>query len=144
VHSVLGPNSPTATLDLRVDYFRTPPPDTEAVVRCLCVAADDFSITVQGFSTFGADPRPTAMVIGRFIVGAAPGRSNEGGDGFVKSVVASSETIAAVDRERERFGDFTQTLGASLTQDGAQCPALPRLVGAPMLPALHGGRWPVC
>ena len=139
VHGLLGPGSPTATLDLRVDYFRPPPPDTDAVVRCRCVSADSASVTVQGFSTFGNDGEPTAMVVGRFIVGADPGRTKQGGDGFPTPVVAPPGMVEAVDAERAQLLTFRQTLGAEVSDPWAEFAALPRLVGAPMLPALHGG-----
>lgn len=139
VHEVLGPRSPTATIDLRIDFMRTPPPDTDAVIHCRALSVDAASVLVQGFSWFGDDPRPTAMCVGRFIVGSAPGRSNEKSDGFPKPVIAPADAIAAVAAERAAFGRFADTLGATIDAQGGDLPALPRLVGAPMLPALHGG-----
>ena len=144
VHRLLGPSEPTATLDLRVDYLRAAPAATPVIVRCSGLARDQASVTVQGFAFFGDDPHPFAVALGRFIVGSAPGRSHEGPDGFARPNIASGQTLRAVEAQREAFENFTQTLGLeAVPGDPAsadvQFPPLARLVGAPMLPALHGG-----
>jgi acyl-coenzyme A thioesterase PaaI-like protein len=132
VYAAQDEPAPTATLDLRVGFFRGATPGQGITVRARAVdlAAHVAHIAAEALADDGT---LLAQSTGAFIVGAHPG----GGGGQGADLWRPARAFAPGDASL--LGSFEAFLGTVRTGPLLAMPFADRLIGAVSLPALHGG-----
>jgi uncharacterized protein (TIGR00369 family) len=128
-----------ATLDLRIDYLRpaTPGQAIRAHAHCYKMTHSIAFVRATAYQDSASDPVASATAI--FMVGA--NRT----DMLHQEPKVKFDTQPLLEAPEDTTGLFAASpyprfLGIRLTEDGApMMPYAPKLVGNPILPALHGG-----
>lgn len=125
----------TATLELRVDFVGEPLPGRGVHASAACTEIDGSSALVLGQAWCDGVTAPLARMTARFILGSGPGQGPKAPDrtNFAEAVQRLAGTVIP------KVESFDELLGGCA--DGAvwRLPFEPWLVGAVLLPALHGG-----
>ncbi|MBL8669828.1 MAG: thioesterase family protein [Alphaproteobacteria bacterium] len=136
----LPPDTPIATLELRLDHVGAPGPGADVTVACGCTDVSSGLVLVRGEAADAATGAVVARMTATFAV--TPRGFAIGSDAASASVAAgaSGPRDGGAVSSRAAPASFARFLGAE-PRDGATLlvPFRPGLIGNVTLPALHGG-----
>ena len=138
VQLALNGNSAIATLDLRIDYQKPATPGLDITAHAVCFRVTRSIAFVRATAYQDSEDDPVATATACFMIGA--NRSN-----FLKDRPKTYPARPGLDAPEDPAGSFANSpfarcLGIRIDADGTLVmPFSPRIIGNPMLPAIHGG-----
>jgi len=127
-----------ATLDLRIDYQKPATPGLDIKAHSVCFRVTRSIAFVRSTAYQESEDHPVATATACFMIGA--NRTNMFSD--KKAKYREPPTLDAPDDPAGLFANspFARCLGIRLNGDGTLVmPFSPKIIGNPMLPAIHGG-----
>ena len=127
-----------ATLDLRIDYQKPATPGLDIKAHSVCFRVTRSIAFVRSTAYQESEDDPVATATACFMIGA--NRTNMLSD--KKAKYREPPTLDAPDDPAGLFANspFARCLGIRLNGDGTLVmPFSPKIIGNPMLPAIHGG-----
>jgi uncharacterized protein (TIGR00369 family) len=127
-----------ATLDLRIDYQKPATPRLDIKAHSVCFRVTRSIAFVRSTAYQASEDDPVATATACFMIGA--NRTNMLSDKRAK--YREPPTLDAPDDAAGLFANspFARCLGIRLNEDGTLVmPFSPKIIGNPMLPAIHGG-----
>jgi uncharacterized protein (TIGR00369 family) len=142
VSSALGKPTPLATLDLRIDYLRSMPPERELIARVECYRTTTHIAFARGLAYDSDESTPVAAMAATYALNTQAVRRE--GDGRVSRGGSPEELRSTGDLDPLLAAiPYARYLGLSVEMvDGdpiTQMAASPDLIGNPLISALHGG-----
>jgi uncharacterized protein (TIGR00369 family) len=127
-----------ATLDLRIDYQKPATPGLDIKAHSVCFRVTRSIAFVRSMAYQESEDDPVAAATACFMIGA--NRTNMLSD--KKAKYREPPTLDAPDDPASPFANspFARCLGIRVNEDGTLVmPFSPKIIGNPMLPAIHGG-----
>ncbi len=138
VQLALDGTSAIATLDLRIDYQKPATPGLDIKAHSVCYRTTRSIAFVRSTAYQESEDDPVATATACFMIGA--NRTNMLADRRMDS--RSIPTLEAPDDPDGPFANspFARCLGIRVNDDGTlTMPFSPKIIGNPILPAIHGG-----
>ncbi len=138
VQLALDGSSAIATLDLRIDYQKPATPGLDLCAHAVCNRVTRSIAFVRATAYQETEDDPVATATACFMIGA--NRTN-----MLKDRPADDRAPPVLDAPEDPtspFADspFARCLGIRINEDGtAVMPFSPKIIGNPILPAIHGG-----
>jgi uncharacterized protein (TIGR00369 family) len=127
-----------ATLDLRIDYQKPATPRLDIKAHSVCFRVTRSIAFVRSTAYQDSEDDPVATATACFMIGA--NRTNMLSDNRMD--YREPPTLDAPDDPASPFANspFARCLGIRVNEDGTLVmPFSPKIIGNPMLPAIHGG-----
>jgi uncharacterized protein (TIGR00369 family) len=127
-----------ATLDLRIDYQKPATPRLDIKAHSVCFRVTRSIAFVRSTAYQDSEDEPVATATACFMIGA--NRTNMLSDNRMD--YREPPTLDAPDDPASPFANspFARCLGIRVNEDGTLVmPFSPKIIGNPMLPAIHGG-----
>src|SRR5215471_5892216 len=127
-----------ATLDLRIDYQKPATPGLDIKAHSVCFRVTRSIAFVRSTAYQESEDHPVVTATACFMIGA--NRTNMLSD--KKAKYREPPTLDAPDDPTGPFANspFARCLGIRMNEDGTLVmPFSPKIIGNPMLPAIHGG-----
>ncbi len=138
VQLALDGNSAIATLDLRIDYQKPATPGLDIRAHAICTRVTRTIAFVRATAYQESEDDPVATATACFMIGA--NRTN-----MLRDRPKAYPATPGLDAPEDPAGPFANSpfarcLGIRAGADGTLVmPFSPRIIGNPMLPAIHGG-----
>jgi uncharacterized protein (TIGR00369 family) len=127
-----------ATLDLRIDYQKPATPGLDIKAHSVCFRVTRSIAFVRSTAYQESEDAPVATATACFMIGA--NRTNMLSDSRMD--YREPPTLDAPENPSSVFANspFARCLGIRVNEDGTlMMPFSPKIIGNPMLPAIHGG-----
>jgi uncharacterized protein (TIGR00369 family) len=138
VQLALGGNGAIATLDLRIDYQQPATPGRDIKAHAVCTRVTRSIAFVRATAYQDSVDNPVATATACFMIGA--NRTN-----MLTDRPKDWPALPGLEAPEDPAGPFADSpfarwLGIRLQEDGTMVmPFSPKIIGNPMLPAIHGG-----
>jgi len=138
VQLALGGGRGIATLDLRIDYQKPATPGQDIKAHSVCTRVTSSIAFVRSTAYQESEDSPVATATACFMIGA--NNSN-----MLADRTGKYADVPPLDAPEDPTGPFANSpfarcLGIRIEKDGTVCmPFSPRIIGNPVLPAIHGG-----
>ena len=129
-----------ATLDLRIDYQKPAIAGLDVRAHSICTRVARSMAFVHSTAYQVSEDDPVATATACFMIGANPTNvlTDWPKEAFPVPTLEAPEDPASP----FSYSPFARCLGIRLQNDGTwMMPFSPKIVGSPILPAIHGGYW---